>query len=600
MIGFTAPWVLAGLVAAAAPILLHLLARRDPPTVVFPAVRYLGQTAQHLRRRVSLRHWLLLVLRTLLIVALVLAAAGPTVAGRAGVGGGHAPAGLVLVLDNSASSGAIRNGAPTLDGLRLAAHRILESAGPEDDLVLLTADAVPRRGDVATLRGLIDSLVPSDRRVDLGAMVAVARETLAGGRRDGEVLVLSDLQATAVTRAPAGSPLLVGRPDGMPPWNMGVAGFSISPEPWTAEGGLVSVQLTVLPVDPRPLSIRLDGGPRRQLLVAGLETPSFRLVAPPGWHLLEAEIAPDELRADDVRRALVRVATPVAVAWDPADRYLATACEVLAANGRITPGSAVTVGRLGPGASVVLPPRDPSGLGAANRALAARGITWRFGALRIAAERTDSGRLIGAEAVHRRYALEPVGSIAPDVGVVVTVGKTPWAVRSGDVVLVGSRFEPGWTDLPVSAGFLPFLDALFNRVVRGEATRIEAAPGEPVFLPDRATTVTGVSGGEPEWRVEGGARWAPPAAGVYLVLAGRDTIGAVHAAIDPRESDLRPADDAVVRRLWPGAVIVDLDEAPNRVFAAGARADLRGPLLWLILAIAIAEAFLARGARESA
>ena len=41
MIGFLHPWVLAGLAAAAIPVLLHLLARREPPTVVFPAVRYL-------------------------------------------------------------------------------------------------------------------------------------------------------------------------------------------------------------------------------------------------------------------------------------------------------------------------------------------------------------------------------------------------------------------------------------------------------------------------------------------------------------------------------------------------------------------------------
>ena len=46
MIGFLHPWALAGLVAAAIPILLHLLARREPPTVVFPAVRYLITTTQ--------------------------------------------------------------------------------------------------------------------------------------------------------------------------------------------------------------------------------------------------------------------------------------------------------------------------------------------------------------------------------------------------------------------------------------------------------------------------------------------------------------------------------------------------------------------------
>ena len=98
MIGFLHPWALVGLAAAAIPVLLHLLARREPPTVVFPAVRYLITTTREHQRRLKLQHLLLLLLRTLLIVALVLAAAGPTLplsgvrracAQRAGAGGGQ-------------------------------------------------------------------------------------------------------------------------------------------------------------------------------------------------------------------------------------------------------------------------------------------------------------------------------------------------------------------------------------------------------------------------------------------------------------------------------------------------------------------------------
>src|SRR6185436_18087720 len=103
MIGLLHPWALVGLAAAAIPVLLHLLARREPPTVVFPAVRYLITTTREHQRRLKLQHLLLLLLRTLLIVALVLAAAGPTLPGS-GVAG-HAPSALVLVVDNSPSSG---------------------------------------------------------------------------------------------------------------------------------------------------------------------------------------------------------------------------------------------------------------------------------------------------------------------------------------------------------------------------------------------------------------------------------------------------------------------------------------------------------------
>src|SRR5215212_6442003 len=136
MIGFLHPWALVGLAAAAIPILLHLLARREPPTVVFPAVRYLITTTREHQRRLKLQHLLLLLL-TLLLAALVLAAAGPTTP-RGGVAG-HAPSALVLVLDNSASSGAIVAGTARLSQLQETGRAVLARATPDDALWLLTA-----------------------------------------------------------------------------------------------------------------------------------------------------------------------------------------------------------------------------------------------------------------------------------------------------------------------------------------------------------------------------------------------------------------------------------------------------------------------------
>ena len=172
MIGFLHPWLLAGLAAAGIPVLLHLLERQQPPTVVFPAVRYLVAATEAHQRRLRLQNWLLLLLRTLLVVLLVLAAAGPTV--RGGNVAGHAPSALVLIVDNSASSGAVLNGTPRLAELRDAARRVLARATPDDALWLITADGAPRRGDPAALGALVDRLVPSPRRLDLGRALATA------------------------------------------------------------------------------------------------------------------------------------------------------------------------------------------------------------------------------------------------------------------------------------------------------------------------------------------------------------------------------------------------------------------------------------------
>jgi len=77
VIGFLQPLWLLALSAAAIPALLHLRQRQTPPTVVFPAVRYLHQTKREHSQRLKLRNLLLLILRTLIIVMIVLAAARP-------------------------------------------------------------------------------------------------------------------------------------------------------------------------------------------------------------------------------------------------------------------------------------------------------------------------------------------------------------------------------------------------------------------------------------------------------------------------------------------------------------------------------------------
>jgi aerotolerance regulator-like protein len=592
MIGFLHPWALAGLAAAAIPVVLHLLARREPPTVVFPAVRYLITTTREHQRRLKLQNLLLLVLRTLLIVALVLAAAGPTLPLR-GVPG-HAPGALAVIVDNSPSSGAVVAGAPRLAQLRAAAREVLARATPEDVVWLVTADGIPQRGDSRALGEQTRTLQVSPRRLDLGAAITAADEVLASEDRPGGIVLLTDLQASAVTPAEPRAPLVVGRPGDEPPPNAGIAQLAPGAQPWSSDGGRVTVRLAGDSGAAVPVVARLDRRPERQALVRVGSAATLALPgAPSGWWTVSADLDPDELRADDHRIGAVRVAPVARVSCGSAGRYVAAACAVLENSRRIARGDEITLGRLGPGASVIEPPDDPATLGALNRALGARGIGWRYGALTLAAGVTDSGAAVGRVRVLRRYRLEPTGS--GRTGVVATVGGQPWLVRTGDVVLLGSRLDPAWTDLPVSTGFMPFMDLLLNRLARGEVSIGEGAPGDPIPLPD---LVTSVRRGDREWRVEGGGNFRPSDVGAYYLLGGQDTLGAIAANLDPRETLLRPAPDAQVRRLWKGAQVVALGDAAALTFAAGAVGDLRGPLLWLALCLGLGEMALAAGWRR--
>lgn len=594
MIGFLHPWMLAGLAAAAIPILLHLLARREPPTVVFPAVRYLVTTTQEHHRRLKLQNWLLLLLRTLLVTTLVMAAAGPTVP-LSGVPG-HSPSALVLIIDNSPSSGTMAGGSPQLAQLVAAGRRVLARATPEDALWLIAADGIPRRGDRLALGELLGVLAVSPRRMELGAAIALAGEILGGETRPGEIVLLTDLQASALSPADPAAPLLVGRPDRPPPPNTGIGQLETGTQPWSSDGGRVSVVLVGDSGGSVPLTARLGERPARQALarVGGSTAVSLPGV-PAGWWTLTTGLDPDEFRLDDQRVAAVRVAPVARVSWDSTSRFVAAACEVLAANGRILPGHEVTVGRLGSRASVVQPPDDPAELGALNRALAARGVGWSYGNPSDDVRFSDSGAVVGRQRVARRYSLQSTTS--GRTGVLASVNGTPWIVRGGNVILLGSRLDPTWTDLPVSAGFMPFVDVLLNRLARGEAALEQGAPGDPVSLPDM---VTEVRRGDREWRVEGGGLFQPPEAGVYYLRSGRDTLGAISVNPDPRESRLARASDGQARQLWKGARLVGLQDVPDAAFSSASRGDLRGPLLWLALVAGLAEVGLASAWRRRA
>ena len=219
---FAAPWALVGLLAATVPILLHLVQRREPPERAFPAVRYLEDATRDHRRRLRLRHWLLLALRTLLIVALVLAAAGPLV--RAAIPlGEHPPTAAVVVLDNSASSSTVVDGEPVLEALRRATDAVLARATPADRLWLVLADGVARPGDAADLRARVAAVQPSGARLDLGIAVRRGKELVEASDLRGTVILVTDAQRSAV--APVADPgaVVVVRPTGAAPGNRAIA-----------------------------------------------------------------------------------------------------------------------------------------------------------------------------------------------------------------------------------------------------------------------------------------------------------------------------------------------------------------------------------------
>ena len=591
---FLQPFALLLLGLGLVPPLLHLFQRRRPPDVEFPAMRYLRQTEREAQRTIRLRHLLLLLLRMAAVALVALAAGRPVVPAR--VGAGHEPTALVLILDHSLSSGAVSGGTRTLDDLAARARETLRAAQPSDALWLIGADGVARRGSREDLLAVVDAARSEPRRLDLTAAVATAaRLVRSSGYARGEIHLLSDLQRTAFgasDSAAAGLPLLIYHPAQDPPPNRAVVSALPTPATWLVGTGTVAAAIggAPAPADARvAVTVSLGGRAGARSLVAARDVASLTVAAPePGWAVGEVALDPDELRADDRRPFAVRVVAPAAVAWDPAETgpFLAEALGALARAGQVRAGGAGAV-RLGSAAAaagagaVVFPPRDPVQLGAANRSLALAGVPWRFGAR-----------------VERRYRLEASPGVAPR-SVLARAGGDPWLVRSGRTVVIASRRVPEETSLPLASGFVPFVGVLVDRLARGDEGVLAAAPGDPVVLPDNVTALA--SGGD--LRSVAGTRAidAPGAPGVWFLLAGADTAGALVVAPDPRESDLRRATPADLAALFPGARISVA--ASPRAYAAerfrgSGRSELTGWLLLAAILVLVAESLVAAGVLE--
>ena len=85
---FLNPWLLTGLALASAPIIIHLFNRRRFKVQEWAAMDFLVNAASTNRRRLKLEDFILLLLRTLLIILLVLAVSRPVVRG---LGDWHGP-----------------------------------------------------------------------------------------------------------------------------------------------------------------------------------------------------------------------------------------------------------------------------------------------------------------------------------------------------------------------------------------------------------------------------------------------------------------------------------------------------------------------------
>jgi len=195
-----APVLLIGLLAAGIPILVHLLASVRAPEVYFSTLRFVRLAMEKTARRRRVQHWLLMLMRSLLMALLAMALAQPFYRPQRYLPGEPSNMSAVVILDNSMSMSARLGLQTRLDRAKRIARQTLGGAGrPRRAALLVTcggaAQDAPRLvGDPQTLLDRLDAVGPSYARADLAAAVRTAQDLLSEEASNRAIFLISDMQ----------------------------------------------------------------------------------------------------------------------------------------------------------------------------------------------------------------------------------------------------------------------------------------------------------------------------------------------------------------------------------------------------------------------
>ncbi len=334
--GFGNLLMLGWLAAAAAPILIHLWNKRRYREVPWAAIEYLMSAMRKNSRRMRLEQWLLLAVRTLIIVLVVLAVAQPFLqhAGLAMTPGERTL--KVLVLDASYSMAYKPTDKSSFERAKQWAIQVVEESAAGDAFALVLMGAPPSvivgtpAIEQAGFLEEINNLRMPHGGADLSAALVQVEQILATAAAAGltrkEVFFFTDLGRTTwlpeqrdseeaefrsrLSRLAQEATLLVLDLGQAGEENLAVTELSIQdPYATTSREVTVTAQVRNFGNQPRNhhlVELYVDGRRVKEAYVdvaGGAQTPmtfTHRFDAP-GEHIVEARLGPDLLEVDNHR-----------------------------------------------------------------------------------------------------------------------------------------------------------------------------------------------------------------------------------------------------------------------------------------------------------
>jgi hypothetical protein len=194
------PLYLSGLLLLALPVLIHLVQKQHNEGTRFPSLMFLKQIPRREKRRLEIRHWLLLVLRCLLLLLIVLAFARPFFnndSAATGLEPGREDS--IIVLDRSYSMRIADHWQQALD----IALQLVDQKQARDRIgVVLIDDEAEILSDLTSsadnLRTVLKDQSPGFKATRLAGAIEQATRLLEGSNASSKrIIVVSDFQAAA-------------------------------------------------------------------------------------------------------------------------------------------------------------------------------------------------------------------------------------------------------------------------------------------------------------------------------------------------------------------------------------------------------------------
>lgn len=348
--GFLHALLLGGTLLAAAPVILHLVMRQQPKLLEFPALRFIRQRRESNRRRLRLRHWLLLALRVAAIVLLAIGLARPFVrTSSAWIGDRESPVAAALVFDTSARMGYLQRNQTRLQQAQEIAEWLLRQLPDESQAAVLDSRPAPPsfQVDLTAARQRVSRLEITPVARSVPETIESAAELLARSELERkEIYLFTDLTKAAFDPAAMesarravdalhGAAVYVIDVGVESPRNLGLGPLQLSGErlprnrPLRLSGELKSIgdageqTVEAYVFDPatatsqvrarQSAAVAADGAARVEFMLTGLE---------PGLHQGDVQIkAEDALQIDNSRFFTVQIRPPqrVLIATAPPD-----------------------------------------------------------------------------------------------------------------------------------------------------------------------------------------------------------------------------------------------------------------------------------------